>query len=91
MWFWASKGISVGLLLTFSELLTFSALDGSPEISDDADDFIETHTSEALVGSLGREGSSSGGSSFFTENLVLIGNGLTQTKQSYKSSCHLPP
>lgn len=43
----------------------------SSEIKDEVVDLIESHASEKLVGSLGRDGSSSGGSSFFTERVVI--------------------
>lgn len=54
---------------TFSSIFcilsaTFSCLS---EIKDEADDLIVSHTSEKLVGSVGKDGNSRSGSSFLTE------------------------
>lgn len=59
-----------GFWCTFSSIFwTFSATFSSlSEIKDEADDLTESHSSAKLFGIVGKDGSSSGGSSFFAKN-----------------------
>lgn len=68
----ATRGTGGCSLLTFVFLISSTLCSGdSSEIKDEVVDLTESHASEKLVGSLGKDGSSSGGSSFFTERVVI--------------------